>query len=136
MGLRLVTVPPPAGCYTGGTLNYWSLGGKDYYAQRADHGTSDQSTPGGCRPSAWLNNLFPRLPPPPVKPQEPKQPWPAEARAIARSLLRTEHLTGVKTACGSRSNTESFDARWNELTCRWADQRRRLARRLADRVRR
>ena len=29
---------------------------------------------------SWLNNLFTAMPPPPEKPQEPKQPWPAEAR--------------------------------------------------------
>ena len=29
---------------------------------------------------SWFNNLFAPLPPPPATPQEPKQPWPAEAR--------------------------------------------------------
>ena len=67
---------------------------------------------------SWLNNLFAPLPPPPVKPQEPKQPWPAEARAIARSLLRTEHLTGVKDGLRIEIQTESFDARWDALTGR------------------
>ena len=68
--------------------------------------------------SAWPNNLFAPLPPPPVKPPEPKQPWPPEARAIARSLLRSEHLRGVKEGLRIEIQTESFDARWDALTGR------------------
>ncbi len=67
---------------------------------------------------SWLNSLFAPLPPPPVTPQEPKQPWPAEARAIARSLLRTEQLTGVKDGLRVEIQNESFDARWDALTAR------------------
>ncbi len=67
---------------------------------------------------SWFNNLFVALPPPPAKPQEPKQPWPAEARAIARSLLRIENLTGLKDGLRIEIQTESFDARWDALTGR------------------
>jgi hypothetical protein len=66
----------------------------------------------------WLNNLFAPLPSPPVKPQEPKQPWPAEAREIARSLLRTQQVSGVKDGLQIETRTESFDARWEALTSR------------------
>ncbi|MGA2032621.1 MAG: VIT domain-containing protein [Thermoguttaceae bacterium] len=73
----------------------------------------------GVDNSAWLNNVFgPPLPPPPVKPQEPKQPWPAEGRKVARSLLRTEQLTGVQDGLHIEIQTESFDARWDTLTGR------------------
>ncbi len=67
---------------------------------------------------SWFNNLFGSLPPAPTKPREPRQPWPAEARAIARSLLRNEQLTGVKTGLRIETRTEVFDPRWNELTDR------------------
>ena len=40
--------------------------------------------------AAWLNTLFPALPSPPSEPKQPKQPWPAEARELARSLLRID----------------------------------------------
>ena len=56
---------------------------------------------------SWLNNVFPALPAPPTPPREPKQPWSAEARKIARSLLRTEQLTGARTACRSKSPRKS-----------------------------
>ena len=81
---------------------------------------------------SWFNNLFAPLPPPPAKPQEPKQPWPAEARGIARSLLRTEQLTGVKDGLKVEIRTESFDPRWDALTGRVADQGHRLPQRLVD----
>jgi len=67
---------------------------------------------------SWLNNLFTQLPAPPEKPQEPKQPWPAEARKLARSLLRTDHLTGVKDGLQIEIRNQSFDTRWEALTGR------------------
>ena len=67
---------------------------------------------------SWFNSLFAPLPPPPVEPQGPRQPWPAEARKIARSLLRTEHLTGVKEGLEVEIRDEWFDARWDALTFR------------------
>ncbi len=73
--------------------------------------------PGGVDYS-WFNNLFVTVPPPPVKPKEPKQPWPAEARQIARSLLRSEQLTGVKDGLQIEIQTESRDPRWDTLTGR------------------
>ena len=76
---------------------------------------------------SWFNKLFAPLPPPPAKPQEPKQPWPAEARAIARSLLRTEHLTGVKDGLQIETQTESFDPRWDDAHGPLADQGHRLS---------
>ena len=106
----------PAGCYTGGTLNYWSLDGKDYY-RRPVFGPGPVYA-WRMQTEAWLNGLFPSLPAPPVKPREPKIPWPADARAIARSLLRTEHLTGIQNGLRIESEHQSFDPRWNELTFR------------------
>ncbi len=66
---------------------------------------------------SWFNNLFAPVPPP-VPPQEPKHPWPAEARKIARGLLRTDHMTGVKEGIKVEIQTGSFDARWIALTGR------------------
>ena len=77
-----------------------------------------QAGPGQWVDYSWFNNLFGSLPPAPIKPREPKQPWPAEARAIARSLLRVEQLTGVKTGLRIETRTEVVDPRWNELTDR------------------
>ena len=45
--------------------------------------------------SAITSFFFPYLPPPPVAPREPKRPWPAEARALAQSLLRAVSPTRV-----------------------------------------
>ncbi len=100
-----------------GTLNYWSLDGNYYYARGPIMGPAPLYAR-RMQTDAWLNELFPSLPAPPVKPREPKRPWPAEARTIARSLLRTEHLTGVRNGLRIESETQSFNPRWNELTSR------------------
>ncbi|MBN2473222.1 MAG: hypothetical protein JXB62_01340 [Pirellulales bacterium] len=68
----------------------------------------------------WLDTLFPNLPPVPQeeKPIEPKQVWPDDARALAKSLLRTDTLAGLQGGLKIESRSESFDARWDMLTSR------------------
>ena len=68
--------------------------------------------------TAWVNTLFPTLPSPPTEPKQPKQPWPAEARQLARSLLRIDALAGLKDGLRIEIESKGFDARWNELQSR------------------
>ena len=53
--------------------------------------------------------------------KEPKQPWPAEARAIAQSLLRTEQLAPQKGGLEIDRRNETFDARSGDLAVAVAD---------------
>jgi hypothetical protein len=80
---------------------------------------------GGYYAYAWsgsqgLDSLFPSVPPTPVKtaPPKPKKPWPAEAKAIADSLLRTEALRKLPGGLRIERIAESYEARRNELTSR------------------
>jgi Flp pilus assembly protein TadD len=65
-----------------------------------------------------LNRLFPALPVAREKTPEPKRRWPAEARALAESLLRTEQLAKLAGGLEIRRQLENYDPRWNELTSR------------------
>jgi len=68
---------------------------------------------------SWLTNLFGHLPPAPVEPSEPPKPgWPAEARALAESLLRSGELASLPGGLVIQRGMESFDTRWDELTGR------------------
>ena len=72
-------------------------------------------------PGGWgLENLFPTLPPPPVKttPPKPKKPWPAEAKALADSLLRIELLKKLPGGLRIERVAEGYEARRSELTSR------------------
>ncbi len=72
------------------------------------------------RYTSWLGTLFPHLPPAP-KPEEPfrpEKPWPAPARELAKSLLRTGHLAGLKGGLRIDRQVEGFDPRWDRLTSR------------------
>ena len=53
-----------------------------------------------------------------MKPKEPKKPWPEAARQLARSLLRTDQVLGFKDGLQIDRQSESFDARWGQLTSR------------------
>lgn len=75
---------------------------------------------GGYDYFSWVDTLFPHLPGPPgkKKPKEPKVVWPAEAQALAASLLRKEKILAHKEGLVVARTTESFDVSWNELTSR------------------
>jgi len=62
----------------------------------------------------WLDELFLRLPPAPTT-QEPKRPWPAEARKLAESLLRSDILTQGEAALSIVVRTERYDVLYDEL---------------------
>ena len=68
----------------------------------------------------WLDTLFPGLPPVPAEPtdEEPKEPWPAEAKKLAESLLRNEQLARLDGGLRIERRTESFDPRFKNLTSR------------------
>ncbi len=79
----------------------------------------------------WLSELFPSLPAPPRKENaltpgpsltrgegSKERPWPAAARKLAESLLRTEQLFGRKDGLRIEIQWQSFDPRWNELAAR------------------
>jgi len=72
-----------------------------------------------AQPVQWLNTLFPAIPAPPAKQQEPKERWPADARALAQSLLRNEQLAQLKGGLEIERQGDNYDTRWNELTSRW-----------------
>jgi Flp pilus assembly protein TadD len=66
----------------------------------------------------WLNTLFPQLRPVPGKAKEPKSTWPAAARDLARSLLRTDKLAKMTGGIEILRRSESFEVRWGETTAR------------------
>src|SRR5262249_762329 len=68
------------------------------------------------RPS--FDSLFPGLAPPPAKPKEGPSSWPAAARDLARSVLRTEKLTGLAGGVEVVRETEQFNAHRGRLTQR------------------
>jgi len=66
----------------------------------------------------WLGTLFPQVPTTPAK-EEPfaiEHPWPAEARALVKNLLRSVHLAGLESGLKIERRTEQFDARWGNQT--------------------
>jgi Flp pilus assembly protein TadD len=81
--------------------------GRDYYRSSPNYGD-------------WLGGLFPYLPAPPAKEvtKEPKKPWPAEAKALAASLLRTETLQKLEGGLRIEQETESFEPRFAETASR------------------
>ncbi len=66
----------------------------------------------------WLNTLYPPLAAAPGEATEPKSTWPAEARELARSLLRTGSLAKLTGALAIKRVTETFEPRWNEISAR------------------
>jgi Flp pilus assembly protein TadD len=72
----------------------------------------------GPQYASWLNTLFPPLPAKPGKTTEPKSDWPAAARDLAKSLLRTEQLAKLTGGIEVARQSESFDVRWGDLTTR------------------
>ncbi len=64
---------------------------------------------------SWYATLFPALAPRPTAAPEAEPPagWSAEALAAANSLLRTASLQAFAEGLELRSDTETFDPRWN-----------------------
>ncbi len=69
------------------------------------------------RQSEWLASLFPALPASDAS-KRPPSTWPAEARALARSLLRTDRLAKMQGGVEIVERSESFDVRWSEPSSR------------------
>jgi tetratricopeptide (TPR) repeat protein len=65
-----------------------------------------------------LNTLFPPLAWAPGEPSEPKSTWPATARELAKSLLRTGSLAKMTGGIEIFRQTDTFDARWGDLSGR------------------
>ena len=102
--------------YLGDALGEPVYGGARFsYAGRADEWYGYHRAPGYY----WFQSLVPTIPAPPAveKPLAASQAWPAEARAIAESLLRRDELA---KAAGIEINVESngFDARRGTLSHR------------------
>lgn len=66
----------------------------------------------------WLNTLFPALGGAPRPTKEPKSTWPAAARELAKTLLRTSTLTRLTGGIEITRQTDTFDARWGDLSSR------------------
>ncbi|HEY7424476.1 MAG TPA: VIT domain-containing protein [Gemmataceae bacterium] len=80
---------------------------------------SSRSRPGWyLRQSQWLDALFPSLPPAVKDSKRPQAKWPAEVRALAHSLLRTEKLAKITGGIEIVQRSETFDVRWNDLSSR------------------
>jgi predicted Zn-dependent protease len=67
---------------------------------------------------AWFGQLFPSLHGAPGEGRELKSTWPAPARELARSLLRTAQLAKLTGGLEIERQTDSFDPRWDELSSR------------------
>ena len=97
------------------SASLWYGGCRFSYAGRADEWYGYHRAPGYY----WFQSLVPTIPAPPAveKPLPASQAWPAEARAIAESLLRRDELA---KAAGVEINVESngFDARRGTLSYR------------------
>jgi predicted Zn-dependent protease len=72
----------------------------------------------GPRYGQWLDTLFPRLRPVPGKAKAPKSSWPAAARDLGKSLLRTDQLARLTGGVEIVRQSEWFDARWANPTAR------------------
>ncbi len=73
--------------------------------------------------SAWLDVLFPAVPPlarEPAQPPRPSEKWSADAIALSKSLLRTDALKKLDGGIELRTVSESFDPRWSRRTSRHA----------------
>jgi Vault protein inter-alpha-trypsin domain/von Willebrand factor type A domain len=81
-----------------------------YYRRRPDY-------------TSWLTSLFPALPRAPRNAPATKnpRPWPAEAVALSKSLLRAESLRKLTGGVEIRRTAEWFDPRWNRRTGRTSD---------------
>jgi tetratricopeptide (TPR) repeat protein len=66
----------------------------------------------------WLGTLFPQLRPVPGKAKEPKSTWPAAARDLAKSLLRTDNLARMTGGVEIVHRSEWYDARRGDFTSR------------------
>jgi Flp pilus assembly protein TadD len=67
---------------------------------------------------SWANTLFPPLHDAPRKGKEPKSTWPAGARDLANSLLRTDQLAKLTGGIEIVRQTDAYDARWGDLASR------------------
>ncbi len=69
---------------------------------------------------SWVNTLFPALPAAEStkKLKPPKNTWPDAARELSQSLLRTEKLVQLAGGLEITRETQSYEARWNDLTSR------------------
>src|SRR5205085_6417740 len=65
----------------------------------------------------WLRDLFPDLPASPAA-IPAASTWPAEARDLARSLLRADALAKLNGGLLITRQTDSFDVRWGDLADR------------------
>ncbi len=72
----------------------------------------------GARYGQWTATLFPALPEAPRKPLAPKSKWPADARDLAKSLLRADQLAKMANGLQIVRESHTFDTRWNELSSR------------------
>ncbi len=68
--------------------------------------------------SSWLNMLFPTLTPIPAKSKPAKSAWPAAARELAASLLRSEQIAKMAGGVEIVRQTDTFEPRWGELATR------------------
>jgi tetratricopeptide (TPR) repeat protein len=68
----------------------------------------------------WLAELFLYLPAPPhaVTNVEPKKPWPADAKAVAASLLRTPQFAQLQGGMQIQRQCDAFEPRFAEQTAR------------------
>ena len=66
----------------------------------------------------WLNTLFPPLAGARSQASEPISTWPAAVRTLAKSLLRTEQLAKMPGGLEIRRQTDTYDARWGDMSGR------------------
>jgi tetratricopeptide (TPR) repeat protein len=89
-----------------------------YYSRDYDINKPRWNTP--QQGDQWLTSLFPYLPPAEGKTavKEPKTKWPAEARALAQGLLRSDQLAQLTGGLEINRSGETFDVRWGDVTSR------------------
>ncbi len=89
----------------------------DMYSQRFT-GTRAVSTEWFVQQAQWLTALFPDLPAASGAAKRTTSTWPAEARALAHSLLRTDKLAKLQGGIEIGQTAESFDVRGGDLSSR------------------
>ena len=96
--------------------------GTSALSRRAGAYYYDMNGPGydATQYTQWLDTLFPGLAAIPTEPtdEEPQEPWPAEAKKLAESLLRNEQLAALDGGLKIERRTESFEPRLKNLNSR------------------
>ena len=88
----------------------------DFKSMSGEYRTYKEQASRSLNYAQWLNALFPPLHGATGQPQQEKSSWPAAARNLLKSLLRTEQLAKMSGGLEISRQTDTFDVRWGNRT--------------------